>query len=236
MLAERGRPAGAGGGLAHTCGVDHDSAVGARTQHWDEVYSARGEQGVSWFAEQPRISLELLDAAGVEPRCSVIDVGAGVSRLVDALLERGHREVSVLDVSEHGLALARARLGPAAQQARWLVTHLLDWRPEHRFDVWHDRAVFHFLTDPGEQARYVAVLDTALAHDGVVVIATFADDGPRACSGLPTARYSPERLLAVVGGRARWDELGRRREHHTTPAGVDQVFTWLALRRRTEHS
>lgn len=213
--------------------MDHDSAVGARTQYWDAVYSARGERGVSWFAEQPRVSLELLDAAGVEPRCSVIDVGAGASRLVDALLERRHREVSVLDVSDQGLAVARARLGAGAQLARWIVTDLLDWQPDRRFDVWHDRAVFHFLTDPREQVRYVDVLDTALAHDGVLVIATFADDGPQACSGLPTARYSPEQLLAVLGGPARWDELGRRREHHTTPAGVDQWFTWLALRRRT---
>lgn len=188
---------------------------------------------MSWFAEQPRVSLELLDVAGVGPRCSVIDVGAGASRLVDALLERGHHEVSVLDVSDQGLAMARARLDTAAEQVRWIVSDLLDWQPDRRFDVWHDRAVLHFLTDPRERARYVAVLDTAVADDGLLVIGAFADDGPQACSGLPTARYSPEQLLAVLGGPARWIELGRRREHHTTPAGVDQVFTWLALRRRT---
>jgi len=150
---------------------------------------------------------------------SVIDVGAGASRLVDALLERGHRDVSVLDVSEQGLAVVRARLGAAAEQARWIVTDLLGWQPDRRFDVWHDRAVFHFLTDPRDQARYVAALDAAVADHGVLVIGTVADDAPQACSGLPTSRYSPEQLLAALGGPARWAELGRRRELHITRPG-----------------
>lgn len=213
--------------------VDHDSAFAARAQYWDDVYNRRGERAVSWFAERPVTSLELLDVAQVGLRMSVIDVGAGASRLVDALLARGHRDVSALDVSDQGLAVARARLGARAEQARWIVTDLLDWQPGRRFDVWHDRAVFHFLTDARERARYVTVLDAAIGGDGVLVIGTFAADGPQACSGLPTSRYSSEQLLAVLGGPTRWVELGRRREHHITPDGVEQVFTWLALRRRS---
>lgn len=213
--------------------MDPVRAVETPTEHWDMVYSERGEHGVSWFAEQPLRALELLDLAGVGAERSLIDIGAGASHLADELLARGHTDVTALDVSGHGLAAARARLGPAAGVVTWVVADLLGWEPERRYDVWHDRAVFHFLVDPAARDHYIALLDAALTDDGVVVIGTFAEDGPRACSGLPTARYSPEQLLAVLGGPGRWVELGRRREHHTTPAGVDQVFTWLALRRRT---
>ncbi|MDN5860005.1 MAG: class I SAM-dependent methyltransferase [Pseudonocardia sp.] len=209
-----------------------ENAVVPRAHHWNRVYAERGERGVSWFAEQPRVSLELLDDAGVGPQCSVLDVGAGASRLEDALIDRGHRSVSALDVSEQGLAVTRGRLGPRAARAKWIVTDLLDWVPDQRYQVWHDRAVFHFLTDPADRARYLDVLDTALTDDGIVVIATFADDGPQACSGLPTARYSPDQLLDELGGADRWTRLGQRREPHTTPSGVVQAFTWLALRRR----
>jgi len=197
------------------------------------VYAERGERGVSWFAQRPTVALELLDAVGVGREQPVLDVGAGASRLVDELLARGYRDVTALDVSDEGLAVARARLGAAADQARWVVTDLLGWDPEWSFAVWHDRAVFHFLTDPADRARYRAVCDAALTPDGVLVIATFAQDGPQACSGLPTARYSPQQLLDALGGTDRWVELARRREDHTTPAGVLQRFTWLALRRRT---
>lgn len=209
-----------------------DDAVDARTRHWGEVYAERGEQGVSWFTPQPVVSLDLLDAAGIGPAASVIDVGAGASRLVDALLDRGHTDLTVLDITEGGLAIARSRVGPAAARVQWVVADLLTWEPRRHYDVWHDRAVFHFLTAAAEQARYVQLLDRALDPGGVVVVGTFAEDGPQACSGLPTARYGPEELLDVLGGPGRWTELARRRRHHTTPWGVDQAFTWLALRRR----
>jgi SAM-dependent methyltransferase len=208
------------------------SAATSRTRHWHGVYTERGEQGVSWFAEEPAVSLKLLDVAGIRTDRSVIDVGAGASRLVDELLLRGHRDLTALDVSDHGLAIARARLGAAADDVHWLVADLLDWRPHRRFGAWHDRAVFHFLADPDDRARYRAVLDDTLDADGVLVIATFAQDGPRACSGLPTVGYSADELLHALGGPGRWIELVRRREHHVTPSGVDQAFSWTALRRR----
>ena len=202
-------------------------------EHWDTVYTDRGELGVSWFTETPALSLELLDATHVGPERSLIDIGAGASRLVDAVLARGHTDVTALDVSEHGIAVAQERLGPAAERVNWVVSDVLAWRPDRTFGVWHDRAVFHFLRDPGAQARYIALLDTTLQDDGIAVIGTFAEDGPTACSGLPTGRYSPDELLEVLGGASRWVELARRREHHTTPSGADQSFSWLALQRRS---
>ncbi|MFC4942035.1 class I SAM-dependent methyltransferase [Pseudonocardia sp. GCM10023141] len=202
------------------------------TEHWDTVYADRGERGVSWFTETPALSLDMLDAAHVGPERSLVDVGAGASRLVDAVLARGHTDVTALDVSEQGLAVAQKRLGAAAERVHWVVSDLLAWRPGRTFGLWHDRAVFHFLRDPDAQARYLALLDSALQDDGIAVIGTFAEDGPTACSGLPTARYSPNELLDALGGNSRWVELARRREHHTTPSGADQSFIWLALRRR----
>jgi SAM-dependent methyltransferase len=202
-------------------------------EHWDIVYTDRGERGVSWFTETPTCSLELLDAAHVGPERSLIDVGAGASRLVDAVLARGHTDVTALDVSARGLKVAQERLGAAAARVDWVVSDVLAWRPVRRFGVWHDRAVFHFLLHPGAQARYLALLDTALQDDGIAVIGTFAEDGPVACSGLPTARYSVDELLDVLGGTSRWVELACRREHHLTPSGADQPFSWLALQRRS---
>jgi len=219
--------------MPHTAQVGRISAAEAGAHHWDGVYAHRGERGVSWFAQHPTVALALLEAAGVDREQPVLDVGAGASRLVDELLARGYSDVTALDVSDEGLAVSRARLGAAADQVRWVVTDLLGWTPERRVALWHDRAVFHFLTDPADRARYRAVCDAALAPDGVLVIATFAEDGPQACSGLPTARYSPEQLLDTLGGADRWIELARRREDHTTPSDVLQRFTWLALRRRT---
>ena len=161
----------------------------------------------------------------------MVDISAGASRVVDALLARGHTDVAALDVTDAGLAISRARLSAAAARVRWVVADVLDWRPGRRFDVWHDRAVFHFLTVPADRGRYCAVLDATLTPDGVVVIGTFAADGPPSCSGLPTGRYSVEQLHEALGGPRRWRVAATRREHHTTPWGADQPFTWMALTR-----
>jgi SAM-dependent methyltransferase len=200
-------------------------------QHWATVYETREVSQTSWFEPTPETSVRMLDAAGVTPGMSVIDIGAGASPLAGELIARGFTDVTALDVADEGLAAARARLGPAADQVHWMQADLRGWTPNRRFDVWHDRAVFHFLTDPADQARYRTALDCALAPEGRLVIATFAADGPDRCSGLPTVRYSPEELLAVLG-EGRWDLITQRREAHRTPGGAVQPFTWLALRRR----
>lgn len=218
------------------CGTSHDrgwpvpNAAGIeRADHWREVYMRRGDTQVSWFSADPACSLELIDAAGVDPALPAVDVGAGAARLVDALLGRGFIDVTALDVSDDGLAHTRARLGPDAHRVRCVVADVLDWVPDHVFGLWHDRAVFHFLTDPADRQRYRDLLADALSPGALVVIGTFAADGPESCSGLPTARYTPAGLAAELGDGLQ--VVAQRREEHRTPWGVVQPFTWLALRR-----
>lgn len=203
---------------------------GARAGHWDAVYGRSEEDAVSWFEPEPVVSLGMLDRLGAEPTDAIVDVGAGCSRLVDALLARGFSDVTVLDASEVGLAKARQRLGDRARQVRWVVADLLSWQPPGQYQIWHDRAVFHFLTDPADQARYRELLDAVLVPGGGLVIGTFAADGPDHCSGLSTARYSPEQLATVLGTSI--EPVFSRRELHRTPSGAVQPFTWLAARRR----
>jgi Methyltransferase domain len=203
---------------------------GERAGHWNAVYGRSAEDAVSWYESEPTLSLELLDLVKAVPDDPVIDVGAGASRLVDVLVDRGFSDVTVLDVSDVGLAKARRRLGRRAEQVRWVVADLLSWRPARRYRVWHDRAVFHFLTDRMDQVRYRELLGEALEPGAAVVVGTFAADGPDHCSGLPTARYSPERLSAVLGTGI--VPVASRRERHRTPSDVVQPFTWLAARLR----
>lgn len=210
-------------------GVVVSGSASDRAAHWDEVFGRVDEDAVSWFEPEPACSLELLDRAGVARTDPIIDVGGGASRLVDALVAREFADVTVLDVSDEGLTQARRRLGDSAVQVEWITADLLSWRPTRRYRAWHDRAVFHFLTDPADQVRYRELLDQALTPDARIVIGTFAADGPEQCSGLPTARYSPEELAAALGPKV--EPLGRRRELHRTPSGGVQPFTWLALRR-----
>jgi SAM-dependent methyltransferase len=199
--------------------------------HWDDVYTRLTDTEVSWYEASPESSLALLDAAGATPEMTVVDIGAGASRLVDALLARGFSDVTALDVSDGGLARSRERLGPDAGRVRWEVADLLGWQPHRRFGVWHDRAVFHFLVDPGDRARYRSLLSAALEPGAIAVIAAFAPDGPQMCSGLPTERYSPSELADTIGEE--FDVVSSRLANHLTPAGVLQPFTWVALRRPT---
>jgi hypothetical protein len=203
---------------------------GERAAHWDAVYGRSAEDAVSWFESEPTLSLELLDLVGVVPADPVVDVGGGASRLVDALLGRGFSDVTVLDVSDVALSKARRRLGVRAEQVHWLLVDLLCWQPSRRYRVWHDRAVFHFLTGPADRARYRDLLSAALAPGAAVVIGTFAADGPDRCSGLPTARYAPKQLTAVLGSGI--VPVALRRELHRTPWDAVQSFTWLAARHR----
>ncbi|MFN2534967.1 MAG: trans-aconitate 2-methyltransferase, partial [Pseudonocardiaceae bacterium] len=194
-------------------------------------YAGRGPGQLSWFQPEPTVSLELIGLLDLDRGEPVIDVGAGASTLVDELLERGYRDLTALDVSSEALQAARRRLGSQARTVRWVAADLLTWRPGRRYRFWHDRAVFHFLTDPCHQARYRAVLAEALAGDGSVVIGTFAADGPTHCSGLPAARYDPAHLAAAFGSD--FTVVADRHEDHHTPAGTRQPFTWLILRRAT---
>jgi len=200
--------------------------------HWEEIYGARAPFELSWFESEPAMSLGMIAAAkNVEPDTAIIDVGGGASTLVDVLVARGYRDLTVLDVSQEALDIARRRLGEDATKVRRVTHDVLTWRPARRYGLWHDRAVFHFLVAPDQRAAYLAVLHAALEPGGSVIVATFADDGPQMCSGLPTARYAPDDLAALFGSDL--EVLTSRREEHLTPAGVVQPFTWLLLQAHT---
>jgi SAM-dependent methyltransferase len=195
-------------------------------EHWTDVYQHRPTTEVSWYQTEAGVSLELLDAIGVEPDDAILDVGAGASVLVDNLLHRGFRDISVLDIAPPALEATQHRLDRDADKVRWIVVDLLTWKPERRYDVWHDRAAFHFLTEPNDRKRYAAVLRDAVAPDGHVIVGTFAADGPQRCSGLPVARYTPDALAKQFPG---FTLRQTRREEHRTPDGQIQPFSWIVL-------
>ena len=198
--------------------------------HWDAAY-AQGDSTRSWFEEHPDMSLRMLDSAGLTAADAVIDVGGGASPLTGALLDRGFRDLTVLDISAAGMQYARERLGPRADQVHWLTADVLSWHPPRRYQAWHDRAVYHFLTTEEHRQQYLRTLDTATIPGAVAVFGCFAPDGPQYCLGLPVARYSPAQLARQAG--AKWLLISQDREEHITPAGTIQPFTWIALRRQS---
>jgi SAM-dependent methyltransferase len=203
----------------------------SRQAHWQQVYTSKGETEVSWFQEDPAPSLAMIARTGAGPDAAIIDIGGGASRLVDVLLDKGFRDVTVLDLSEAALAAAKARLGERAGVVRWLVADATTWRPEPAsYDVWHDRAALHFLVDAPDRAAYVARLTEAVKPGGHAVIATFALDGPERCSGLPVARYDAQSLAAVIGEAFEFKET--QPHHHKTPWGAEQRFQFSLFRRR----
>lgn len=200
-----------------------------RQAHWQGVYTTKGEHDVSWFEESPTVSLDLIRATGTGHGASVIDIGGGASRLVDALLDQGYASVTVLDLSEKALATAKARLGQRAALAQWVVADVTTWEPSQSYDVWHDRAAFHFLTDPKDRGAYAERVRRAVRPGGHVIIGTFALDGPERCSGLPVIRHDATSIGEVLGPSFELAET-RRHDHHT-PMGTTQRFQFSRFRR-----
>lgn len=199
-------------------------------EHWEDVYRSRAETEVSWFQGHARLSLKLIRDMGVTAHAAIIDVGGGASTLVDDLLLDGYRRITVLDLSGAALSAARARLGAMAERVQWLEANLLDAElPEHAYDVWHDRAVFHFLTRVEDRRAYVQQVLRTVRPGGLVIVATFAEDGPTRCSGLPVMRYAPAELQAEFGEP--FEPLGHERESHQTPSGKEQKFVYCFFRR-----
>jgi len=198
--------------------------------HWDAAYAHRDDTR-SWYEEHPAMSLRMLSAAGISAADALIDVGGGASPLTGVLLDRGFRDLTVLDISAAGMQHARGRLGSRADQVHWLTADVLSWHPRRRYQAWHDRAAFHFLTTEEPRQQYLHTLNTATARDAIAVFGCFALDGPQHCSGLPVARYSPAQLARQIG--AEWLMTSQDREEHITPAGTIQPFTWIALRRQS---
>ena len=170
-----------------------------RQDHWENVYKNKGETEVSWFQETPAPTLELLALIGATSRTAVIDVGGGASRLVDSLVSQGYEDITVLDLSQAALAAAKARVADKADRVQWIAADVTTWEPSRTYDVWHDRATFHFLTGAAYQAAYLDRLRRALRRGGYAIIGTFALDGPQMCSGLPVARWDARGLARCSG-------------------------------------
>jgi SAM-dependent methyltransferase len=208
-----------------------DSAVAepagsrGRVDHWDDAYSTRGVQGVSWYQPVPRVSLELIEMLEIPHDAALIDVGGGGSFLVDELVKRDFTDVTVLDISSSALEATRHRL-PAHAPVRWVCADILGWEPDRRYDLWHDRAAFHFLVDERDRADYLSTMCAAVSPGARVIVATFAADGPEICSGLPVFRYSAADLTRALGDA--FELVATQREEHVTPRGVTQPFTWVA--------
>jgi SAM-dependent methyltransferase len=200
-----------------------------RKAHWENVYTSKSEREVSWFQASPAPSLDLIQLAKPPPDAAIVDIGGGTSRLVDRLLADGFKNVAVLDISEAALEAAKARLGDKAAQVQWVVADVTKWHPPQSFDIWHDRAAFHFLTTEIDRAAYVERLRQALRLGGHVIIGTFALDGPEKCSGLAVNRYDAASLGKVLGADF---QLAHTRSHeHATPWAAIQRFQFSVFRR-----
>lgn len=198
--------------------------------HWERVYSTKSAESVSWYQPHADQSLALIKSTGIPRSGSIIDVGGGASTLVDDLHSAGYTNLTVLDLSASALETARRRMGALATRIKWLEGDVtMTELPRHRFDVWHDRAVFHFLTEEVQRKAYVQAVLNAVKPLGHIIVATFAEDGPTQCSGLPVMRYSPEGLHAEFGDS--FSLLGQERETHHTPFGTTQKFIYCYCRK-----
>lgn len=211
-------------------------AEASRQAHWEKVYTSRDETAVSWFQDNPAPSLDLIERMSRRKDVDIkdtdiIDIGGGASRLVDHLLAHGFRRLAVLDISQAALDLACLRIGRRASEVQWIAADVTNWTPSRRFDIWHDRAAFHFLVDPQDRAAYIARLKQALRVGGHVIIATFASDGPETCSGLPVNRYDAEGLARELGGA--FTLVESLRHDHSTPGNATQRFQFAVFCRRS---
>jgi hypothetical protein len=205
-----------------------------RREHWNRVYRTKAARDVSWYQQRPDVSLSLIGASGQRKDAGIIDIGGGSSVLVDCLLDAGYTHLAVLDVSAAALRVSRSRLGARVDAVEWLEADVTSFEPPHRFGLWHDRAVLHFLTDATDRRAYVATLRKTLQPGGAVIIATFALDGPAKCSGLDVVRYDERRITAELGPELELRET--RREIHTTPQQVEQSFVYFRFEWMTPKS
>jgi SAM-dependent methyltransferase len=205
----------------------------SRQAHWENVYTTKRENEVSWFQQSPAPSLELIVQAGAVSHSAIIDMGGGASRLVDHLVEQGFEDITVLDLSGAALEVAKSRLkeryGARAHRIQWVVADATIWQPVRQYDLWHDRAAFHFLTYEIDRAAYIERLARGVRAGGHAIIATFALDGPEKCSGLPVARYDSASLARTLGSK--FLLVHTRRHEHATPWGSRQMFQFSVFRR-----
>lgn len=196
--------------------------------HWDSVWASRSPNDVSWYQERTEVSLRLITGLA-QPDTPIVDVGGGASRLVDALVASGFRDLTVVDIASSALEAAKERLGADAAEVRWLTADARQVDLGREVGVWHDRAAFHFMVEPGDRIDYLERVRAHLRPGGHLILATFAEDGPPSCSGLPVHRYNPGTMDETVGGE--FEPISHEREAHTTPAGAVQHFLYGVYKR-----
>jgi SAM-dependent methyltransferase len=205
-----------------------------QSSYWEEVHAGKDAAGVSWWQDEDAVWVDLVEAAGAGPDAHVVDIGSGSSTLPDALIARGYRDLTLVDLSPTALARTRERLRAHVPdldaRLRTVVADVLELELHHPADIWFDRAVLHFLTDPDDVAVYAATLHAGLAPGGCAVVATFAPDGPEQCSGLPVQRYDADGLVAALDASG-WELVLSERRAHRTPWGSEQPFTVVVVRR-----
>ena len=201
-------------------------------KHWEQTYSSNQTEALGWYTPHLQTSLSWIQELGLDANAPIIDVGGGTSTLVDDLLEAGQRSITVLDISDKALSLARARLGEKAKLVKWLEGNItsLDL-PAQYYELWHDRAVFHFLTEPEQQEKYRERLLNALKPGGHLIIGTFTTEAPPKCSGLPVQRYNQEQLENTLGGE--FELMRHNKALHITPGGVEQMYLYCHFRKIT---
>lgn len=200
-----------------------------RKAHWESVYSKKGSTEVSWYQQHPEYSLGLIKATGVDISAHIIDIGGGASTLIDFMLEEGYQNLSVLDISRSAIEQAKKRLGDSADKVKWIEHDITEFLTDEKYDVWHDRAVFHFLTDTLDRASYVHTMSRALKPGAHAIIATFDLNGPEKCSGLDVQRYNPDSMMAVLGDQ--FEFVDTISEEHVTPGGAKQNFVYCRFKR-----
>ena len=201
----------------------------SRKQHWDQVYTDKTPLEVSWFQSETTLSLKLIQNTGIDHDAAIIDVGGGASRLVDTLLEHDYHNLAVLDISTAAIQHAQSRLSSRANEVEWFVEDITKFHSPRKFDCWHDRAVFHFLTDENDRHAYVMNLEQAVVKGGYVIIATFAIGGPEKCSGLDIVQYDENKIKNVLGNK--YELLDIKHELHITPAQKQQQFIYFLFKK-----
>ncbi|MFC4510224.1 class I SAM-dependent methyltransferase [Flavobacterium buctense] len=204
--------------------------MGNNKSHWENVFATKNPNEVSWTQKYPKTSMDYLESLNLSKTANIIDVGGGDSNLVDALLEKGYENIWVLDISEFALERAKKRLGDKANSVHWIVSDITVFKPEVVFDFWHDRAVFHFLTEQESIDKYTAIVNTAIADNGNFLLGTFSENGPLKCSGLEIKQYSENTMKQTF--KERFEAIKCFTENHTTPFDTVQNFQFCGFKKR----
>lgn len=200
------------------------------TQHWNTIYQSKNENEVSWYQEYPKTSIELIKELNLPLSAHIIDIGGGESHLVDVLLEMGYTNISVLDISETALQKNQNRLGEKSKLVNWIATDITEFIPRQKYDLWHDRAAFHFLTAEENVKKYVSIAERTITQDGFLIMGTFSDNGPTKCSGLDTKQYTEESLKKVF--ERSFELKSFKYLDHSTPFNTIQNFLFCTFQRK----